>query len=399
MSNNRKNIVDAIIHMVHNEASVSTAIWTLQKHCLCNGISMQFQNGQAASPAFQAYVERHYTKFCKNAIETCMAVGFIPFRLRRGEQGLDVFPEVLSLGTFSWTVQPSRDKKPGQPLLLYDVKCQYCTEPIHVVAYAEPSIYFTCNSPLVSLLGPYTDLLLLRAQTQAAETWNSRPNFVIQELDATKINDAMQLGVCINKSTASVSAQDTAHQQHLRSMYTLVNSVRKDINLPDESTVLVVPKNNTVQPMAQAHAPAHMLEREHSFFKMVCLVFGIPPSMLTYSDKASAPDNSSNSQELHFMKTCNWLNKTLCEALEIVYRLSFETMKVPKFEIPLVPVNMTMDDAVGLLSADLLSTKDASRIARNTLGVDVQQVKKQKLETSDGIKAKAQSSSSRHVAP
>ena len=140
----------------------------------------------------------------REAIQSCVSVGFVPFRIRR--EGKTLIPEVLPLGTYSWTVNSCRNKRfkaseqeegASMPLLFYDVTSLYCKEPIHVFNYVMPHANLTCFSPLASLIPQYNTLVSLRELSLHAIAWNSKPSIVLEEQEKLLLNGVADSGACI----------------------------------------------------------------------------------------------------------------------------------------------------------------------------------------------------------
>jgi hypothetical protein len=130
--------------------------------------------------------------FCREAILSCLAVGFVAYRLRRA--GHVQVPEALPLGTFSWTVCPSanratkvarvkRSAPDGEeaPLLIYNVTSSYCSDDIYIFDYVPPQATLLCFSPLASLIPLYNALVSVREIDVRAMDLNAKPCVVLEE--------------------------------------------------------------------------------------------------------------------------------------------------------------------------------------------------------------------------
>ena len=95
--------VNMLSMMIHDEASVRQAIYLTQQHCLSGGLNVAFQNNVRATPQFENHIRRYFLPFCRDAIQSFLAVGFAPYRLRKLRDGCQV-PEILPIGTYSWNV-------------------------------------------------------------------------------------------------------------------------------------------------------------------------------------------------------------------------------------------------------------------------------------------------------
>ena len=106
------NSVRILTNMLYDEPAVIAAVNTLQDHCLRHGVLMRWGT-TPPTPSFQRHVREYYEPFCRDAIASFLAVGFAPFRLRK--EGSRTVPELLPLGTYTWTVARNpQAKRPRQ---------------------------------------------------------------------------------------------------------------------------------------------------------------------------------------------------------------------------------------------------------------------------------------------
>ena len=100
---------EMLVMLMNENPIVVSCLRTIQASCLDQGIQCTI-GGQPASSDFLKFIRTHYNGFCEQAIRCIFMCGFVPWRLRRLETG-DCAPEVLPLGTFSWTVIENPAKK------------------------------------------------------------------------------------------------------------------------------------------------------------------------------------------------------------------------------------------------------------------------------------------------
>lgn len=379
--------VKIITKMIYDEPCVMGAISVLQSLCLRHGITLRW-GATPPTPSFHSHIQKNYVPFCKEAILSCLAVGFVPFRLRR-ENNL-VIPEVLPLGTFTWSVtrneQRSNKKHKRDPcqilqnpsLLRYDVNCSYCDDEIHVFNYIKPHATLTCYSPLSSLIFHYNNLLSLRELALRAEVWNARPNIVLEEQEKTFINDVTNTGACITQVHQQFSAglEQNSRLARQETLLDMVEITKERIGMPQESTVFVAPKNITAKPLDKSEVPTELMKREMCFARSVALALGIPGSFAGQGSQAGGGSGGSSwveSPEIYnrgMMEACLRLNKALQELLATSYALIYSadpSTKIPTFVIPLAP-NIPYEMLLPLFDAQVLDDRAYSQLFETCTG-------------------------------
>jgi hypothetical protein len=395
--------VRLITKMIYDEPSVMGTISMLQSICLRQGILLHWGT-TPPTPSFHAHIQRNFLPFCREAILSCLAVGFVPFRLRRESTNNNlVVPEVLPLGTYTWSVTRNEQRQSGSknkkrkteeawspsvhilanpPLLKYEVNCSYCEDEIHVFNYIQPQATLTCFSPLSGLIYQYNNLLSLRELSMRAEVWNARPNIVLEEQEKTFINDVTNTGACISHQvhqqfTAGIEQNSRMIRQE--TLMEMVESNKERLNIPQDSTVFVAPKNNTTKPLDKSEAPAELMKREMCFSRSVALALGIPGSFAGQGSQAGTSSSGggwAESPEIYgrgMMEACLRLNRTLQDLLSFAYTLIYsepaseKPRSIPTFSIPLAP-NIPYELLLPLFDAQVLDDKAYSYLFEVSTG-------------------------------
>ena len=101
------------------------------------------------------------------------------------QEGTVQVPEVLPLGTYTWSVnitgQQKQKSEGHKPLLFYDVITTYCKDKIHVFNYVQPHATLNCYSPMASLIPHYNTLLAMRELRLNSVAWNAKPKIALEE--------------------------------------------------------------------------------------------------------------------------------------------------------------------------------------------------------------------------
>lgn len=395
--------VRLITKMIYDEPCVMGSISMLQGCCLRQGIMLRWGN-TPPTPSFQTHIQQHFVPFCREAILSCLAVGFVPYRLRRDSNHNNlVVPEVLPLGTYTWSVtrneqnshvgggggkQTKRPKlgngineaRPPEilinpPLLKYEVSCSYCEDEIHVFNYIQPQATLTCFSPLSGLIFHYNNLLSLRELALRAEVWNARPNIVLEEQEKTFINDVTNTGACITQQVHqqfSAGMEQNSRMLRQETLLDMVEITKERICMPQESTVFVAPKNNTTKPLDKSEVPAELMKREMCFARAVALALGIPGSFAAQGSQSTGGGGSGwiESPEIYgrgMMEACLRLNRTLQDLLTKTYTLIYDQRVIPTFTIPLAP-NIPYELLLPLFDAQVLDDRAYSYLFETCTG-------------------------------
>ena len=354
-----------MMHLLHNEPVVAAAVRLLQQHCLCNGVVVE-----NATPMFQSHVQEHYTRFCSDAIEASLAVGFVPFRLYVGSAG-ERIPEVLPLGSYTWTIIPRRDDTKRGPLLRYDVRCHDCKDTIHVYAYVPPKLYYKCVSPLSTLLDAHARLLSSRACAEAAQLWNSRCNVAFETPQAVSVDDLAQKGSAIPNQMYYAENQAGMQQGKQFCMMDWLHKTRRHMQIPDACTLLVAPLGTAVRPLPAAQEPVELPQQELAFSQAVAHVTGVPLALLVSASSTNA--TTEQDARLHMRTRCEALNVHLVGLLRLAYELMYPNAKS---EVTFVlqqppPVQLTPEQLLPLFDARLVDDETFSRLVHESLGGDL----------------------------
>lgn len=283
----------AIERMLRDEPCVMAAVTLLQSRCLRHGIDARWQANCPPTPSFAEHMRRYFEPFCKDAILSALSVGFVPYRFRR--VGTHTVPEVLPLGTYSWSVlrrdnlqygvaltEKERRRMLSRPLLEYAVSAGFAGPgDIFVYTYVQPSAFLACVSPLSSLITTHLRLIQLREDACRADGWNSAPRVVFEEQDKSLINDVAERGGPLH---AMMELQNNSALDSFQTRQSLTgvvaNLAARQCNVPAESTIMFAPRNNAARDLPRAEGPKEVMKFEMNFVRSVGLALGVPSSFL-----------------------------------------------------------------------------------------------------------------------
>jgi hypothetical protein len=376
--------IQIISKMIFDEPAVYGMIANLQSMCLKHGIMVRWGH-TPATPSFQAHIQRHYVPFCREAIVCFLAVGFVPYRLRK--VGHATVPEALPLGTFSWSVCPSANRatkamrttaetasSSSGPLLIYDVTSTHCSEPLHVFNYVHPHATLNCYSPLAALIPLYNALLSVREVDLRAMLLNAQPSLVLEEQDKTMMNSIAESGSCIANMSNSLSDGVAQSEREKRAAHIqgAVETSKAMGNLPETANIFVAPKNNTARGIDKVLPPQHIHEREVHFARCVATALGLPASMggpqVSSGHKTSQWQESPEMHNRILSDACLKINRALQYLLSEVYaRVYAKAEKQPTFLIPIAPV-LPHEHLLPLFDAKVLDDNTFSLIFEASTG-------------------------------
>jgi len=400
------------------------AVRILTSHCL-GGSGIQLKYGHLGpSPNFQKYLSKYFHPFCKDAILSYLAVGFVPYRIRKNEKGAKV-PEVLPLGTYTWYVarssqatlgtpwddlgktseaaQSTEESEASMPLLKYVVHSAYCKEDIHVYPFSSPQILFSCTSPFSSLVQPYMLLCHKRECMVRADGFNCQPSVVLEHQDKILLNDVSNSGFAIQNS----KDMDGKNNFDYRNMgdrqvmlQTLIEESKNMSHLPKESVAFVAPKNHSVHGLDRVLTPQELLKDELQFNRLVAMACGIPIALLMQGSqslgigsggsgsKDSWAENTEASNRI-LLDTCRSINRHLEQMLHEIHGSIYGGEGNPTFSIPVVPV-IPFEQLMLAYDNMLIDDKHFSMILQSCWGFSL---------SDDAVKARVEKRKAEYVLP
>lgn len=376
--------VHALARMLQDEAAVRQAICILQQHCLSGGLTVRFPGNVAPTPHFARHIQRVFVPFCREAIQSFLVVGFVPYRIRTLSDGCQV-PEALPLGTFSWCVSrdptllpkswffdrqnqqmnvndlnkntnPTTNNKKMRtsgPLLSYEVHTSFTDQPPMIYTFTTPSTLYPCTSALSSLMRSYDMLCHKRGCMLRADMYNSKPSLVFEEQYHGNPTQAAEKGSAIQNSVDEISDAQRERKKGMGTRqnlhYDIFNEARARSQLPEESVTLVAPINHSVHSLDKALSPQDLNREELGFMRLIAVAVGLPPALLlqgsavigTAAVSTSAATmgwaDSAESSNRQLIETCNHINGHLQMLLEDIYCAIYPTSGVPRFNLRALP--------------------------------------------------------------
>jgi hypothetical protein len=281
-----------LLELTQTEPTVVHALRVLQSEILHGHIHVRIA-GRTASLKFLHFVNKHWFRFCEQAIVAMMTYGFIPWYKRRLANGNEV-PSVLPAGTFTWTIVAADQMKPEllratdkNKMLVYDVKLHsdmsaVDRKNIFIYEYAPPTwnigrttLNNSVPSPLQNLVSTYRRLTIAMQNRQHADYWNSHAHIITsqstqnatQEPTASMFEAGVQVDAVFSYEECQLQLK--TRDDDIQNQFTkkVAHHVPYVYTLPTNVTLQTAP---TLTPVGDV---AFLQEK---FKRDVALAFGIP---------------------------------------------------------------------------------------------------------------------------
>ena len=330
-----------LLELLTSEPFLQECLQIIENTCLCR--ELEFSVGTTPpTEKFKAFVNRRWYPFLKAAIKQQHGLGFVVWTVRTLPSG-DKFPEVLPLGTFSWSVEPD---KSGRASLMYRIQLCIDEVPFHVTEWVQPTmnvtegsiLHATVQTPLAHLIEEYKILRETMKRHHHADAWNTTARIVVSH-DPKEFNHAAQekevfetldflKDMMENKrkiAGPTATAVDDAF------MYRSGNHREAVYTLPPHHHLEKAPELKPMTDLEQLHA-----KYRHN----VCSLLGIPCELVA-ADRVSGGKESRGGRatsrlfQTKMMRVCSFLSELLSEAYEVIYKeeATFNLLAMPRLEI------------------------------------------------------------------
>ena len=147
-----------LMELLTSEPFMQECLQLIVNMCLSRELDFTIK-GKAPSAEFRAFVNRHYYQFLKNAIRQVQGLCLVVWCVRKLPTG-DKYPEVLPLGTFTWTVEQDNS---GHRSLKYRIQMVIKEVQYTVTEWMQPGfkvnensiLHATVQTPLAHLIEEY----------------------------------------------------------------------------------------------------------------------------------------------------------------------------------------------------------------------------------------------------
>jgi hypothetical protein len=182
---------ELLMKIAGDDACMQACLKVITSTCLAHGIGIECESGKATEK-FTAFVQRHYILFCEDAVRSMFTCGFVPWRLRKLDNGAFI-PETIPLGTFVWSAESNGNKsKSGRKrarnsteALSYKIRfiesLGMKEEDVEIYTYIKPMGLHapsSLRSPLSSVVEKFRLICRSLARIEYADEWNTQAKMI-----------------------------------------------------------------------------------------------------------------------------------------------------------------------------------------------------------------------------
>jgi hypothetical protein len=351
-----------LLELLSSEPFMQECLQMIENICLSRELDFTVQDDRVTPSAeFKAFVNRHYPRFLKNAIRQAHGLGFVVWCVRRLPSG-DKIPEVLPLGTFTWTVEmdPTHSST-----LRYKVQLVVKDVPFHVTEWVQPNfnvnegsiLHATVQTPLAHLIEEYRILRETTKRYHHADAWNTTARIVVSSDPKQFNHDASQKEV-FDTLDFLKGAMETRKKQTLTEVEEVFANQRPSNH---SEMVYELPPHHHIEQMPVLKPVADIQFMTNKFRHSVCSLLGIPPEMVM-ADHDSHNNSGKQSRggkatsrifQNKMSRMCMFLSDLLEEVHELIYkeRAHFYLIALPRLEIQGMEDLKTLHE-IGVLQPD-----------------------------------------------
>ena len=326
-----------LLELLTSEPFVQECFQVIENMCLSREIGFTVQGGQPTAE-FKAFVNKHYFRFLKSAIRQAHGLGFVAWCVRRLPSG-DHVPEVLPLGTFTWTIEPDDS---GQGSLRYKIQLTIKEVKFYVSEWVQPSFNIheasilraTVPTPLAHLIEEYKILRETIRRYHSADAWNTTARLVVSSEPKQFNHEASQKEIF--ETLDFLKGAIDKKRQHAPSAVEQVF-----LNNPSSHRELVyeLPPHHHLEPVPSLKPVVDIQFMTDKYRRSVCSLIGMPPEMVA-ADKAAHKEScggraTSRMFQSKMMRICMFLSGLLSDVHERIYKekAEFSLMALPRLEI------------------------------------------------------------------
>jgi hypothetical protein len=358
-----------LLELLSSEPFLQECLQMIENICLSRELTFTLDGGATPSTEFKAFVNRHYPQFLKSAIRQAHGLGFVVWCVRRLPSG-DKIPEVLPLGTFTWSVEmdPTHCRT-----LRYRIQLIVKDIPFHVTEWVQPNfnvnegsiLHATVQTPLAHLIEEYRILRETIRRYHHADAWNTTARIVVSSEPKQFNHEASQKEV-FDTLDFLKGAMETRKKQTLSAVEEVFANQRPSNH---NEMIYELPPHHHIEQMPVLKPVVDIDFMTNKFRHSVCSLLGIPAEMImadTSSQKESRGGKAtSRIFQTKMSRMCMFLSDMLHEVYERIYKgqAQFNLIALPRLEI------QGMEDLKTLHEIGVLQPDHAVQLSDVLLGV------------------------------
>lgn len=367
-----------LLELLTSEPFVQECLQLIENMCLSRELNFTIK-GKAPSAEFKTFVNKHYYQFLKNAIRQAQGLGFVVWCVRKLASG-DKYPEVLPLGSFTWTVEPDNS---GHRSLKYRIQMVIKEVQFVVTEWIQPGykinensiLHATVQTPLAHLIEEYRILRETIRRFHHADAWNSTARVIVSSEPKQFNHEASQKEVF--ETLDFLKGAIETKKKHTLSAVEQVFS-----NNPSNHREMVyeLPPHHHVEPTPVLKPIVDLEYMTTKFRHSVCGLLGIPAEMVGADKSAQRESRGGRATSRMFQskmaRMCMFLSDLMSEAHKKIYDedAEYNLIALPRMEV------QGIEDLKVLHEIGVLQPDHAIRLSEVLLGATAQVPKKNKKE-------------------
>ena len=356
-----------LLELLTSEPFMQECLQLIENMCLSRELNFTI-NGKQPSAEFKNFINKNYYQFLKNAIRQAHGLGFVVWCLRKLPSG-DKVPEVLPLGTFTWTVEPDES---GHRSLKYKIQMIIKQVQFTVTEWIQPGfkvnensiLHATVQTPLAHLIEEYRILRETIRRYHNADAWNSTARVIISSEPKQFNHEASQKEVF-----ETLDFLKGAIESKKKQTLSAVEQVFSNNPSNHRELVYELPPHHHVEPTPVLKPIVDLESITHKFRHSVCSLLGIPSEMVG-ADRAAAMKESRGGRATSRMfqskmaRVCMFLSGLLQEVHSKIYgeEAEYNLMALPRLEV------QGIEDLKVLHEIGVLQPDHAVRLSEVLLG-------------------------------
>jgi hypothetical protein len=328
-----------LLELLSSEPFMQECLQMIENICLSRELDFTIEGGGAPSEKFKSFINRHYPRFLKNAIRQAHGLGFVVWCVRRLPSG-DKVPEVLPLGTFTWTVEMDPT---NNSTLRYKIKLVVKDVPFRVTEWVQPNfnvnegsiLHATVQTPLAHLIEEYRILRETIRRYHNADAWNTTARIVVSSEPKQFNHEASQKEV-FDTLDFLKGAMETRKKQTLSAVEEVFANQRPSNH---REMVYELPPHHHIEQMPVLKPVVDIDFITNKFRQSVCSLLGIPSEMIIADRESNQKSRGGKATSRIFQnkmsRMCNFLSELSQEVHEHIYKeqVQFHLVALPRLEI------------------------------------------------------------------